>query len=94
MLDIYTKLCYYKNVKHAIHFINNGGEKLKNNIKNLRKEKGITQDELANACNVTRQTIISIESGKYTASLQLAFKISRFFGRTVEEVFIYEEDEL
>ncbi len=65
---------------------------MKNRIKELRKKNGTTQDELANACNVTRQTIISIESGKYTASLPLAFRISLFFGCTIEDVFIFEEE--
>ena len=64
---------------------------LKNRIRELRKERGITQDELAAACSVTRQTVISIENGRYTASLQLAFKIASFFGKTIEEIFIFEE---
>ena len=65
---------------------------MKNAISTLRKEKKITQEELALAVAVTRQTIISLENGKYTASLQLAFKISRFFDKTIEEVFFMEED--
>ena len=65
---------------------------MENNIKDLRKQKGITQDELAMSLGVTRQTIISLENGRYTASLQLAFKISKFFGKAVEEIFIYEEE--
>lgn len=69
-----------------------GGETLENNIKDLRKQKGITQDELAMSLGVTRQTIISLENGRYTASLQLAFKISKFFGKAVEEIFVYEEE--
>ena len=63
-----------------------------NKIKELRKEKSITQDELAYAVGVTRQTVISLENGRYNASLQLAYKISKYFGRTIEEVFIFEED--
>jgi len=65
---------------------------LNNKIKDLRKEISITQDELANAVDVTRQTIISLENGKYNASLQLAYKISKYFGKTIEEVFIFEEE--
>lgn len=65
---------------------------MNNRIKELRKEKNITQDELAAAVSVTRQTIISLESGKYNASLQLAHKISVYFGLTIENVFIFEED--
>ncbi len=63
-----------------------------NRIKELRKSKGITQDELAFALGVTRQTIISLENGRYTASLQLAFRIASFFGKSIEEIFIYTEE--
>ena len=63
-----------------------------NRIKELRKQKKITQDELAKAVEVTRQTIISLENGKYNASLQLAYKISRYFGTNIEDVFIFEEE--
>ena len=65
---------------------------MENNIRDLRKQKGLTQDELASALEVTRQTIISLENGRYTASLQLAFKIAGFFGKPIEEIFIYEEE--
>jgi putative transcriptional regulator len=67
---------------------------MKNNIQSLRKEQRITQEELADAVNVTRQTIISLESGRYNASLQLAFKIAQFFSLNIEEIFIFEEEEL
>ena len=66
---------------------------MKTRIQELRKEKKITQNELADAINVTRQTIISLENGKYKASLVLAHKIAQFFQSTVEEIFIFEEDE-
>jgi len=65
---------------------------LDNRIKELRKARGVTQDELAGAVGVTRQTIISLENGKYNASLQLAYKISRYFGISIEEAFIFEEE--
>ena len=65
---------------------------MNNRIKELRREKGITQDELALTVGVTRQTIISLESGKYNASLQLAYRISKSFGKSIEEVFIFEEE--
>ena len=65
---------------------------MNNRIKELRKEKKITQDELANIVGVTRQTIISLENGKYNASLQLAFKISKYFNMHIEDVFIFEEE--
>lgn len=63
---------------------------MKTRIQELRKQNKVTQEELAEALGVTRQTIISLENGKYNASLQLAFKIARFFGKTIEEVFLYE----
>lgn len=63
-----------------------------NKIKELRKECGVTQEDLAVAVGVTRQTIISLENGKYTASLQLAFKIAKHFNKAIEEIFIFEEE--
>lgn len=68
------------------------GDSVKNRIQELRKERRLTQEELALAVEVTRQTIISLENGKYNASLQLAHRIAVFFGKTIEEVFIFEED--
>jgi len=65
---------------------------LKTKIQELRKQNKVTQEELAAALGVTRQTIISLENGKYNASLQLAFKIARFFERSIEEIFLYEEE--
>ena len=61
---------------------------MENNIAELRKERKITQEELAAAVSVTRQTIISIESGRYTASLPLAFKIAEFFEKRIEDIFV------
>ena len=65
---------------------------MNNRIKELRKQNKITQDELAKAVEVTRQTIISLENGRYNASLQLAYKISKYFKTTIEDVFIFEEE--
>jgi len=64
---------------------------VKNRLRELREELGITQEELARALGVTRQTIIAIEKGRYDPSLKLAFKIARFFNTAIEEIFIYEE---
>lgn len=64
-----------------------------NRIKEFRKQNKITQDDLAKAVDVTRQTIISLENGKYNASLQLAYKLARFFRVTIEELFIFEEEQ-
>lgn len=65
---------------------------MKNRIKELRKNKKITQDELANILVVTRQTIISLENGRYNASLQLAHKIATYFELQIEDVFLFEEE--
>lgn len=65
---------------------------MNNKIKELRKLNKVTQDDLAEAVGVTRQTIISLENGKYNASLQLAHKISRYFGKKIEDIFIFEEE--
>lgn len=65
---------------------------MENKIKDLRKEHSVTQEDLAGAVGVTRQTIISLENGKYNASLQLAYKIAKYFNTTIEEVFVFEED--
>ena len=66
---------------------------MKTRIQELRKQNKVTQEELALALGVTRQTIISLENGKYNASLQLAFKISIFFGKSIEDIFLFEEEE-
>lgn len=62
-------------------------------IAEFRKAKKLTQSELADAVEVTRQTIISLENGKYNASLILAHKIAKFFNVTIEEIFIFDEEE-
>ena len=66
---------------------------MKNRLEEIRKAKGITQEELANALEVSRQTVGSLENGRYNPSIILAFKIARYFDVSIEEVFIYEEDE-
>ena len=75
-----------------MYFTITGGGKLNNKIKELRKVNKVTQDDLAEAVGVTRQTIISLENGKYNASLQLAYKISRYFSKKIEDIFIFEEE--
>ena len=66
---------------------------MKTRIRELRKQRHISQAELAKAGRVTRLTITSIENEKYTASLALAYKISKYFGLTIEEVFDFSEIE-
>ena len=65
---------------------------MKNHLEKLRKSQGIKQEELAAALQVSRQTIGSLENGRYNPSIQLAFKIARYFGMRIEVIFIYEED--
>ena len=66
---------------------------MKTKIQDLRKERGVTQSELADAVDVTRQTIISLECGRYKASLVLAHKLAQFFGVTIEDIFIFDEED-
>ena len=65
---------------------------MKNRLEALRKARGIRQEELAAALEVSRQTIGSLENGRYNPSILLAFKIARYFGLTIEDIFIYEEE--
>ena len=67
---------------------------MKTRIKELRKEQKLSQEELAYAVGTTRQTITSIEVGKYTASLQLAYRIAKYFGLTIEDVFDFSDEEV
>ena len=67
---------------------------MKNRIENIRKERGIRQEEFARSMGVSRQTISSLENGRYNPSIMLAHKIARYFGMTIEEVFIFDEEEL
>ena len=66
---------------------------MKNRLEQLRKSRGIKQEELAEALEVSRQTIGSLENGRYNPSILLAFKIARYFGMKIEDIFIYEEAE-
>lgn len=66
---------------------------MKNNLEKLRKERGIKQEELAAALEVSRQTIGSLENGRYNPSIILAFKIARYFLMSIEDIFIYEEED-
>ncbi|MDD2510844.1 MAG: helix-turn-helix transcriptional regulator [Syntrophomonas sp.] len=66
---------------------------MENRLRELREIRGMTQEELAAGVGVSRQTIISLERGKYNPSIFLAFKLARAFGLSIEEVFIYCEEE-
>ena len=65
---------------------------MKNRLEEIRKERGIKQEELAAALEVSRQTIGSLENGRYNPSIILAFKLARYFNMSIEDIFIYEEE--
>ena len=64
---------------------------MKNRLEEIRKDRGIKQEELAAALEVSRQTIGSLENGRYNPSIILAFKLARYFNMSIEDIFIYEE---
>ena len=66
---------------------------MKNRLEELRKERGIRQEELAEAMKVSRQTISSLENGRYNPSVILAIKLARYFEMKVEDIFLYEEEQ-
>ena len=66
---------------------------MKNRIEEIRKARDVNQEDLAKALGVSRQTISSLENGRYNPSIELAYKLSKYFGMTIEEVFIFEEAE-
>ncbi len=65
---------------------------MKNRLEEIRRKKGIRQEDLADVLEVSRQTISSLENGRYNPSLLLAFKIARYFGMKIEDIFLYEEE--
>lgn len=67
---------------------------MKNRLEEIRKQHGIKQEDLAKALEVSRQTIGSLENGRYNPSIILAFKIARYFNMSIEEIFIYDEEEV
>ncbi len=66
---------------------------MKNRLEEIRKQRGLKQEELAEILEVSRQTIGSLENGRYNPSITLAFKLARYFNLSIEEIFIYEEEE-
>lgn len=67
---------------------------MKNRIEEIRKARGIRQEDFAKIMGVSRQTISSLETGRYNPSIFLAYKVARYFGMSIEEVFIFEEEEI
>lgn len=86
----YTKI---KKWKVDFTYRKQGRGYVKNRLEEIRKARGLSQEELAKILAVSRQTISSLEKGRYNPSILLAFKIARYFELTIEEIFIYEEDE-
>ena len=94
-----SKVIYYKKIINRVSD-NKGGktyntrcDNLKNRLEELRKERGLKQETLADVLEVSRQTIGSLENGRYNPSITLAFKIARYFDLSIEDIFIYEEGE-
>lgn len=92
LLDIVIKGCIIKYVKRTLHFRRGDGIVMKNKLEELRKARGIKQEELADAMQVSRQTIGSLENGRYNPSILLAFKLAKYFEMSIEDIFIYEEE--
>ena len=90
-LDILSFPCYTAFMESKLSA--KGGGEVKNRLEALRKERGIRQEELAKALSVSRQTIGSLENGRYNPSILLAFRIARFFDLPIEEIFLYDEQE-
>ena len=65
---------------------------MQNRLEEIRNSRGILQEELARTMGVSRQTISSLENGRYNPSIMLAYRIAKYFGMTIEEVFIFEEE--
>ena len=65
---------------------------MKNRIEEIRKEKQIRQEDFAKSMGVSRQTISSLENGRYNPSITLAYKIAKYFGMSIEDIFVFEED--
>lgn len=82
--------CYNKAMESKLYI--ERSKPVKNRLEELRKQKGIKQEELAAILEVSRQTIGSLENGRYNPSILLAFKIARYFEISIEEIFIYEEE--
>lgn len=82
----------YNKCKASLTFVGRW-ENVKNKLEEIRKKHGITQEELASILEVSRQTIGSLENGRYNPSILLAFKIARYFNLTIEDIFIYQEED-
>jgi len=91
LLDICSSMLYDQVTESYLSI--EGSESVKNRLEEIRKQRGIKQEDLATELEVSRQTIGSLENGRYNPSILLAFKIARYFEMSIEEIFIYEEEE-
>jgi putative transcriptional regulator len=89
LLDIFGRNSYDTVMESKLSV---GRTHVKNRLEEIRKQRGITQEELAAALKVSRQTVGSLENGRYNPSILLAFKIAKYFKMRIEEIFIYEEN--
>jgi putative transcriptional regulator len=89
LLDIWGKPHYTLEMESELSILDRCD--VKNRLEEIRKQYGVTQEELADVLEVSRQTIGSLENGRYNPSIILAFKIARYFHRSIEDIFIYEE---
>ena len=78
---------------YIISLITKGGDRVRNRIEEIRNARGLRQEEFAKAMGVSRQTISSLENGRYNPSILLAYRIAKYFGLAIEEVFIFDEEE-
>ncbi len=92
ILDIPPAIDYNKHMESKLSVERR--KSVKNRLEEIRKIRGMKQEELAAALEVSRQTIGSLENGRYNPSILLAFKIARYFDMSIEEIFIYEEEEI
>lgn len=92
ILDISKKVTYNTITESKLYILEKGGIITKNKLEELRKARGIKQEELADAMEVSRQTIGSLENGRYNPSILLAFKLAKYFEMSIEDIFIYEEE--
>lgn len=89
-LDVRNPMCYPVTMESELSIRKEAV--MKNRLEELRKMRGVKQEDLAAALEVSRQTIGSLENGRYNPSILLAFRIARYFDMSIEEIFIYEED--
>lgn len=88
-LDIPSNVRYY--MESELYILMKRGSSMKNRLEQIRKQYGISQEQLADVLEVSRQTIGSLENGRYNPSILLAFKIARYFHLAIEDIFLYEE---